>query len=127
MDNLARVIAVAVTNKQLAPCVKVLSAAYRASLQQSASFVVQMAFTYTYRGEQVGPIYSNQPVARLTFVQSLDAYYTRARGTVVDLPSMPDNGTPVVCVVTLQYPDGGGTNLDAGPADTTTFYPTFER
>ena len=127
MDNLARVIAVSVAKNQLAPCVKVLSAAYRASLQQSASFSVQMAFTYTSRGASVGPIFSNQPVARLTFVQSLDAYYTRARASLVDLPSMPDNGTPVVCVVTLQYPDDAGMNLDAGPADTTTFYPSFER
>ena len=127
MDNLARVIAVSVANNQLAPCVKVLSAAYRASLQQAASFTVQMAFTYVSRGVHVGPIYSNQPVARLSFVQSLDAYFTRARGNVVDLPSMPDNGTPIVCVVTLQYPDDTGRNLDAGPADTTSFYPTFER
>jgi hypothetical protein len=127
MDNLARVIAVAVSNNQIAPCVKVLFGAFRASTQQDASFTVNMAFTYTSGGQHVGPIYSSQPVSRLTFVQPLDAYFARARANVVDLPSMPDNGTPVVCVATLQYPNREGVNLDCGPADTTTFYPTYGR
>ena len=38
---------------------------------------------------------------------------------------MPDNGTPVVCVVTLQHTNREGGHLDCGPADTNTFYPTY--
>ena len=125
MDNLARIIAVAVANNQLAPCVKVLSGAYRATLAQDASFTVNMTFTYTSGGVRVGPIVSSQSLARLVFIQALDAYFTRAHGLAVDLPSMPDAGTPVVCVATLQYPNREGTALDCGPADTTTFYPTY--
>jgi hypothetical protein len=127
MDNLARVIAVSVANNQIAPCVKVLFGAFRASTQQDASFTVNMAFTYTSGGQHVGPIYSRQPVSRLTFVQPLDAYFARARANVVDIPSMPDNGTPVVCVATLEYPNREGKDLECGPADTTTFYPTYGR
>ena len=125
MDNLARVMAVTVANNQLAPCVKVLSGAFRASTQQNASYSVNMTFTYVSGGQHVGPIASLQSVARLTFVQPLDAYYTRARGLPVDLPSMPDSGTPVVCVATLQFPNREGNLQDCGPADTNTFYPTF--
>ena len=125
MDNLARVIAVSVTNNQLLPCVKVLFGAFRASLQQNASFVVNMTFTYESGGQHVGPITSVQSVSRLTFVQPVDVYFARARGLLVDLPSMPDPGTPVVCVTTLQYPNRDGVNLDCGPGDTTTFYPTY--
>lgn len=127
MDNLARIIAIAVSNNQIAPCVKVLSGSFRASVQQGASFSVNLAFTYTSGGQHVGPIYSSQPLSRLTFVQALDAYFTRARGSAVGIPSMPDDGTPVVCVATLQYPSSDGTPLDCGPAETTTFYPTYHR
>ena len=125
MDNLARIIAVAVANNQLAPCVKVMSGAFRAATQQEASFSVSLSFTYESGGQHVGPIISVQSVARLTFVQPLDAYFTRARGMAITLPSMPDAGVPIVCVATLQYPNREGTALDCGPADTTTFYPTY--
>lgn len=127
MENLARIIAVAVANNQIAPCVKVFAGAYRASLQQEASFSVNLAFTYTSGGQHVGPINSVQPLSRLTFVQALDAYFTRARANVVDIPSMPDDGTPVVCVATLQYPNRDGGHVECGPAETTTFYPTYPR
>jgi hypothetical protein len=126
MENLARIIAIAVSNKQIAPCVKVLSGAFNASVQQGASFSVNLAFTYTSGGQHVGPVFSVQPLGRLTFVQVLDAYFTRARGAAVDIPSMPDDGTPVVCVATLQYTSREGTT-DCGPAETTTFYPTYPR
>ena len=125
MENLARVIAVNVSRRQLAPCVKVLSGAYRAAVQQGATFSVNMSFTYTSGGAHIGPIFSNQPVERQTFVQPRDAYFTRARGNLVDLPSEPDPGTQVVCSVTLQYPNTEGHNLDCGPSETTTFYPTI--
>ena len=125
MDNLARIIAISVANNQIAPCVKVLFGAFRAATQQDASFTVNLSFTYVSGGQHVGPIMSNQPVSRLTFVQALDAYFVRARANVVDLPSMPDAGTPVVCVATLQYPNREGAALDCGPADTTSFYPTY--
>ena len=125
MDNLARIIAVTVANNQLVPCVKVLFGGFRAATQQDASFSVNMTFTYVSGGQHVGPIISVQPVSRLTFVQALDAYFARARGNAVDLPSMPDSGTPVVCVATLQYPNREGAAVDCGPADTTTFYPTY--
>ena len=127
MNHLTRIIAVSVANKQIAPCVKVLSGAFRASMQQNASFSVNMTFTYVSGGTHVGPIVSSQSVARLTLVQVLDGYFTRARGMLVDIPSMPDRHTPVVCVITLQYPDASGALVDCGPADTTSFYPTFER
>jgi hypothetical protein len=127
MENLARIIAVAVANNQIAPCVKVLSGAFNASTQQDASFSVNLAFTYTSGGQHVGPVYSVQPLARLTFVQVLDAYYTRARANVVDIPSRPDDGTPVVCVATLQHTSREGGQVECGPAETTTFYPTFPR
>lgn len=127
MDNLARIIAISVSNKQIAPCVKVLAGAFRASAQQDASFTVNLAFTYVSGGKHVGPIHSVQPVSRLTFVQTLDAYFTRARANVIDIPSMPDEGTPVVCVATLQYPNRDGGGIDCGPAETTTFYPTYPR
>lgn len=126
MENLARIIAVAVANKQIAPCVKVLTGAFDAAVQQGASFSVNLAFTYTSGGQHVGPVYSVQPLGRLTFVQVLDAHYTRARGVAVDLPSMPDDGTPVVCVATLQHTSRERT-ADCGPADTTSFYPTYPR
>jgi hypothetical protein len=125
MDNLARVMAVTVANNQIVPCVKVLFGAFRAATQQEASFSVNMSFTYVSGGQHVGPIMSSQSVARLTFVQPIDAYFARARGMAVDLPSMPDSGTPVVCIATLQYPNREGTSLDCGPGDTTTFYPTY--
>ena len=125
MDNLARVIAVTVANNQIIPCVKVMFGAFRAATQQEASFTVNMSFTYQSGGQHVGPIASVQSVARLTFVQPLDAYFARARGVAVVLPSMPDSGTPVVCTATLQYPNREGASLDCGPADTMTFYPTF--
>jgi hypothetical protein len=127
MDNLARIIAIAVSNKQIAPCVKVLAGAFRASAQQDASFNVNLAFTYTSGGQHVGPINSVQPLSRLNFVQTLDAYFTRARAYVVDIPSLPDDGTPVVCVATLPYPNREGGSVDCGPAVTTTFYPTYPR
>ena len=125
MDNLARIIAVTVANNQLAPCVKVLFGAFRAATQQDASFSVNMSFTYESGGQHVGPIVSTQSVARLTFVQPLDAYFARARGMAITLPSMPDAGVPIVCVATLQYPNREGVLLDCGPADTTSFYPTY--
>lgn len=125
MDNLARVIAVTVANNEIIPCIKVMFGAFRAATQQNATFTVSMSFTYQSGGQHVGPIVSVQSVARLTFVQALDAYFARARGLAVELPSMPDSGTPVVCTATLQYPNREGTALDCGPADTTTFYPTF--
>jgi hypothetical protein len=127
MDNLARIIAVSVANNQIAPCVKVLFGAFRASTQQAASFSVNLSFTYVSGGQHVGPIISVQPVSRLTFVQPIDTYFARARANLVDLPSMPDNGTPVVCVATLMYPNREGHDLECGPADTTTFYPTYNR
>ena len=127
MDNLARIIAVSVSNKQIVPCVKVLSVACRASAQQDTSFSVNLSFTYTSGGQNVGPVHSVQPLSRLTFVQTLDAYFTRARANVVDIPSMPDDGTPVVGVATLQYPGRDGAYVDCGPAETTTFYPTYPR
>jgi len=127
MDNLARVIAVTVANNQIIPCVKVMFGGFRAATQQEASFTVNMSFTYVSGGQHVGPIASTQSVARLTFVQALDAYFVRARGVAVALPSMPDSGTPVVCAITLQYPNREGVAQDCGPADTTTFYPTFGR
>lgn len=127
MDNLARIIAVTVANNQIVPCVKVLFGAFRAATQQNASFNVNMSFTYVSGGQHVGPINSTQSVARLTFVQPLDTYFARARGLAIDLPSMPDNGTPVVCVATLTYPNTEGRDKDCGPADTTTFYPTYGR
>ncbi len=127
MENLARIIAIAVSNKQIAPCVKVLSGAFNASAQQATSFCVNLAFTYTSGGEHVGPFYSVQPLSRLTFVQALDAYFTRARGAAVDIPSMPDDGTPVVCVATLQYSTREAGTVECGPAETTTFYPTYPR
>ena len=120
-------IAVSVANNQIAPCVKVLFGAFRAATQQEASFSVNLSFTYTSGGQHVGPINSVQPLSRLTFVQALDAYFTRARATAVAIPSMPDDGTPVVCVATLQYPNAEGALLDCGPAETTTFYPTYPR
>lgn len=127
MDNLARIIAVTVANNQIVPCVKVMFGAFRAATQQDATFTVNLSFTYQSGGQHVGPINSVQSVARLTFVQPLDAYFARARGIAVDLPSMPDNGTPVVCTATLAYPNREGVALDCGPADTTTFYPTYGR
>jgi hypothetical protein len=125
MDNLARIIAVTVANNQLAPCVKVLFGAFRAATQENASFSVSLSFTYESGGRHIGPITSVQSVARLTFVQPLDAYFARARGANIDLPSMPDAGTPIVCVATLQFPNREGVLLDCGPADTTSFYPTY--
>jgi hypothetical protein len=125
MDNLARVMAVTVANNQIIPCVKVMFGAFRAATQQDASFTVNMSFTYVSGGQHVGPIMSVQSVARLTFVQPVDAYFARARGIAVDLPSMPDSGTPVVCITTLQYPNREGSAQDCGPGDTTTFYPTY--
>lgn len=125
MDNLARIVAVTVANNQIVPCVKVLFGAYRAATQQDASYTVNLSFTYESGGRHVGPIFSTQSVARLVFVQPLDAYFVRARGIAVDLPSMPDAGVPIVCVATLQYPNREGVALDCGPADTTSFYPTY--
>jgi hypothetical protein len=128
MDNLARIIAVAISgsNNQLTPCIKVLFGAY-VGAQQGASFAVNLSFTYTSGGTHVGPVLSNQPVSRLTFVQGLDAYFTRARAQPVSLPSMPDTGTPVVCTATLQISNSEGQLVDCGPADITTFYPTIGR
>ncbi|MEP7124738.1 MAG: hypothetical protein ABJE95_27670 [Byssovorax sp.] len=127
MDNLAHVMAVTVANNQIIPCIKVMFGAFRAATQQDASFNVNLSFTYVSGGQHVGPILATQSVARLQFVQPIDAYFARARGLAVDLPSMPDSGTPVVCIATLQYPNREGTPLDCGPADTSTFYPTFGR
>jgi hypothetical protein len=121
MDNLARVVAVTVQGNQLQPCLRVNRGIYVASHDHGAKFKIELCFTYTSGGTQIGPINLTVPVSNTTFRHVLDTRNIRAQGPTVGIHSHPDRGTPIVCTARLIILDGSGAQVEVGNAATTSF------
>jgi hypothetical protein len=117
MDNLARILTVAVTPGFIQPCVRVHRGIDTAARETAAAFKLEMTFSYLSGGRLVAPVTSTQLITETAFIAQLDARWVRCHARAIAAAAAPDPGSSITATVMMTISDAAGARIECCDAE----------